>query len=143
MIKTKTITLPKDASFSICLNKLDEEMSIKKYVGILVEGGGWHSDKRQMVWKGKDMDLNRSLFVLHVLRTETDVEDMDDLLPTPTARCWNMGTNKERTDGISRRSELNHLIAQENGKNTQLSPKFVMEMMGFPIDWTSLPFNKI
>jgi site-specific DNA-cytosine methylase len=30
--------------------------------------------------------------------------------------------------------------AQTNGKTSQLSPQFVMEMMGFPTDWTELPF---
>ncbi len=64
-----------------------------------------------------------------------------NMLPTPTARCWNTGTEKERPlDEPSRRSELNHLMAQENGKPSQLSPQFVMEMMGFPTDWTLLPF---
>jgi hypothetical protein len=63
------------------------------------------------------------------------------LLPTPTARCWNTGTDKERPlDEPTRRSELNHLISQEIGKPSQLSPQFVMEMMGFPTDWTLLPF---
>jgi hypothetical protein len=41
------------------------------------------------------------------------------MLPTPIAGEWN---------------------AQTNGKTSQLSPLFVMEMMGFPIDWTLLPF---
>jgi len=63
------------------------------------------------------------------------------MLPTPTARCWNTGTDIERTDGITRRSELNHLMAQENGKPSQLSPLFVEEMMGFPENWTALPFQ--
>jgi hypothetical protein len=63
------------------------------------------------------------------------------MLPTPTARCWNTGTEKERPlDEPSRRSELNHLIAQENGKPSRLNPQFVLEMMGFPPDWTELPF---
>jgi hypothetical protein len=26
------------------------------------------------------------------------------------------------------------------GKTSQLSPQFVLEMMGFPTDWTLLPF---
>jgi len=68
-------------------------------------------------------------------------QKINSMLPTPTARCWNTGTEKERTDGISRRSELNHLVAQEAGKPSLLSPLFVAEMMGFPPDWTILPFQ--
>jgi len=64
------------------------------------------------------------------------------MLPTPTARCWNTGTEKERpADQPTRRSELNHLMAQEHGKPSQLSPLFVEEMMGFPKGWTASPFQ--
>jgi len=64
------------------------------------------------------------------------------LLPTPIARCWNAGTEKERpSDEPSRRSELNHLMAQETGRPSQLNPRFVAEMMGFPPNWTELPFQ--
>jgi hypothetical protein len=95
------------------------------------------------------------------------------LYPTVTARCFNNGTDKERPEGQpSRRSELNHMIAQDLkngtlptpsaadghkttsanrqknlnmlapvGTGSQLSPRFVAEMMGFPHDWTELPFR--
>jgi len=63
------------------------------------------------------------------------------MLPTPTSSCQNAGTTIERTDGVSRRSELNHLVSQEAGKSSQLSPLFVEEMMGFPKNWTALPFQ--
>lgn len=61
-------------------------------------------------------------------------------LPTPTARCHNAGTTKDRKDGISRDSELNHLVARSVGKSSQLNPLFVGEMMGFPRYYTVLPF---
>ena len=63
------------------------------------------------------------------------------MLPTPTTSCQNAGTEVERTDGVSRRSELNHLMSQEAGKSSQLSPLFVGEMMGFPKNWTVSPFQ--
>jgi hypothetical protein len=63
------------------------------------------------------------------------------MLPTPTSSCQNAGTTIERTDGVSRRSELNHLVSQEVGKSSQLNPLFVEEMMGFPKNWTGLPFQ--
>jgi len=69
-------------------------------------------------------------------------QHVPQMLPTPTASSWNHGTNKERPPNQpSRRSELNHLMAQEAGKNSQLSPLFVEEMMGFPKGWTASPFQ--
>ncbi len=64
-----------------------------------------------------------------------------ELLPTPTASCHNAGTTKDRKDGIPRTSELNHLVAHQTGKSSQLNPLFVAEMMGFPVDWTVSPFQ--
>lgn len=63
------------------------------------------------------------------------------LLPTPTAHHHNAGTKAPRKDGKDRKSELNHWAAHQGpGQTSQLSPQFVAEMMGFPTDWTVLPF---
>jgi hypothetical protein len=64
------------------------------------------------------------------------------LMPTPTTSSRNGGTAKDLEDGVSRRSELNHLVAQECGTTSQLSPLFAEEMMGFPRYWILLPFLK-
>jgi hypothetical protein len=63
------------------------------------------------------------------------------MLPTPTC---NDATNLHlppsqinRNDSIVKRILL---INPEAGKTSQLSPQFVLEMMGFPTDWTILPF---
>ena len=67
---------------------------------------------------------------------------VQQMLPTPTANSWKDGTEKERpANQPTRRSELNHLMAQENGKPSRLSPLFVEEMMGFPRGWTASPFQ--
>ena len=71
----------------------------------------------------------------------TDWMDFHGLLPTPTASDKNTGTTKDRKDGISRMSDLKHNIAHQYGKNSQLNPLFVAEMMGFPVDWTVSPFQ--
>jgi hypothetical protein len=57
------------------------------------------------------------------------------LLPTPMASdCGDKVTGLENQDSLVK-------IAREaTGKTSQLSPYFVMEMMGFPTDWTLLPF---
>lgn len=70
----------------------------------------------------------------------TDGMDFHGLLPTPTASDKNTGTTKERKDVASRMSDLKHNIAHQYGRNSQLNPRFVAEMMGFPVDWTVLPF---
>lgn len=70
----------------------------------------------------------------------TDWMDFHGLLPTPTASDKYTGTTKERKDGISRMSALKNNIAHQYGRNSLLNPRFVAEMMGFPVDWTVLPF---
>lgn len=52
-----------------------------------------------------------------------------NLLPTPTAPDQNRG----KSDTIS--------FFQKDGKSSQLNPQFTAEMMGFPPNWTELPFQ--
>lgn len=70
----------------------------------------------------------------------TDWMDFHGLLPTPTASDKYTGTTKDQKDGRSRMSALKHNIAHQYGRNSLLNPRFVAEMMGFPVDWTVLPF---
>jgi hypothetical protein len=64
------------------------------------------------------------------------------LLPTPRTsgeesyetRCKRQGHNKAM-------SYLDANIQYQIGTTSQLSPQFVLEMMGFPTDWTVLPFQ--
>jgi len=68
------------------------------------------------------------------------------MLPTPTA-----GEHKERTTPGERISitgkiqkygeTLPDTISRTTGSNSQLNTQFVAEMMGFPPDWTILPFQ--
>ena len=58
-----------------------------------------------------------------------------NMLPTPKAR--------DRKGKEGRESDLPltiHLKGFGTGTPSQLSPQFVLEMMGFPTDWTELPF---
>ena len=43
--------------------------------------------------------------------------------------------------GINLQLGLPQLINNQTGKNSQLNPRFVAEMMGFPPNWTELPFQ--
>jgi hypothetical protein len=61
------------------------------------------------------------------------------MLPTPTASDQHSGTAKI-SENYPRHTDLNNLVAQQIGKASQLNPQFVAEMMGFPSNWTELPF---
>ena len=65
------------------------------------------------------------------------------LLPTPTKSSDPKG-GCTRTDPERQNDTLAHAIhgiVGETGKTSQLNPLFVAEMMGFPVDWTVLPFQ--
>lgn len=64
---------------------------------------------------------------------------MNGLLPTPAAQDGQNATfpisqkDRDTVPGFIMRN-------QEIGKASHLNPRFVLEMMGFPSDWTLLPF---
>jgi hypothetical protein len=73
------------------------------------------------------------------------------MLPTPNAFDWNTAQRVDKYEerkkiqaekGINLHYPLKQLAMDVNptGTTSQLSPQFVMEMMGFPTDWTLLPF---
>ena len=74
------------------------------------------------------------------------------MLPTPSSYDWNTAQTQEKyyerkkkimeERNINLHYPLKQLAMDINptGKTSQLSPQFVMEMMGFPADWTLLPF---
>lgn len=71
-----------------------------------------------------------------------DFLDFHGLLPTPTARDWKGAStleNLQRKGKDPHQGSLPDFFAQP-GKSFQLNPLFVAEMMGFPPDWTVLPF---
>jgi hypothetical protein len=76
---------------------------------------------------------------------------MKGILPTPSAFDWNTAQRVEKYEerkqmqaekGVNLHYPLKQMAMDINpsGTTSQLSPQFVMEMMGFPIDWTLLPF---
>ena len=68
------------------------------------------------------------------------------MLPTPAMRDYKGGnsmehlTRKDKSEGNSHQDQLPNAIKLQTGQTGQLSPHFVLEMMGFPPDWTELPF---
>jgi hypothetical protein len=61
------------------------------------------------------------------------------MLPTPTAYDWKDRGEQTNWKGDDLVSTM-HKATSQTGKTSQLSPQFVLEMMGFPTDWTLLPF---
>ncbi len=58
------------------------------------------------------------------------------MLPTPMASDCG-----EKVTGLETQDSLVKITREMTGKPSQLSPHFVLEMMGFPTDWTELPFQ--
>jgi hypothetical protein len=61
------------------------------------------------------------------------------MLPTPNAAEGEKYTLKWKK-GSQMGTALTPLMNKITGKSSQLKPQFVMEMMGFPPNWTELPF---
>ena len=60
---------------------------------------------------------------------------VNGMLPTPTAGDYQSpGQHGEGTP------DLRTAVLSPTGTTSQLNPRFVAEMMGFPVDWTVLPF---
>jgi hypothetical protein len=58
------------------------------------------------------------------------------MLPTPRTSDERMHWRTENWKGDDLGSEINHIL----GTRSHLNPRFVAEMMGFPPNWTELPF---
>jgi hypothetical protein len=81
---------------------------------------------RKEIWAEKGINLQLSLPQLI----------NNQMIPTPRTRDWK-GCEGRRGDIPS---FIEDNLGLKTGKTSQLSPQFVMEMMGFPTDWTLLPF---
>jgi hypothetical protein len=66
----------------------------------------------------------------------------DKMMPTPTASDYKGGGNrKSEKRQMDKLSNAIHPKYGRFGKTSQLNPRFVAEMMGFPVNWTELPFQ--
>jgi len=66
------------------------------------------------------------------------------MIPTPTASDWKGGTIRTGENEKFQDNMLQHYIrasVEQDSKTSQLNPRFVAEMMGFPPNWTELPFQ--
>jgi hypothetical protein len=64
------------------------------------------------------------------------------MLPTPATRDYKGARSTEALEesGRNQTNSLPDAFAQ-TGKTSQLNPRFVAEMMGFPPNWTELAFQ--
>jgi site-specific DNA-cytosine methylase len=65
------------------------------------------------------------------------------MLPTPTAMDSSNATATMKSTQVKEGSMHSVTLTRylQTGKNSQLNPRFVAEMMGFPPNWTELPFQ--
>ena len=84
----------------------------------------WEEDKEK--WKKKGVNLQNPLKQMA----------SHGMLPTPLS-----SDNGDKVTGLENQNSLTKMARSETGKTSQLNPLFVEEMMGFPKDWTALPFQ--
>ena len=139
----------------------------RTFAGLLIGTEGWSSKRCALTWKMQGTPFNRSFFQLAVSAHPTDGTEFG-LLLTPTTREEVMDTEKfkERMEKYNNGTTVPNLATQvlgllptptkdkrekkyaQGGTNlraaigatSQLSPLFVEEMMGYPKNWTALPF---
>jgi hypothetical protein len=142
----------------------------RTFAGLLIGRGGWFSKRCALTWKLVGTPFNRLFFqlvpstlpieetefgLLPTVTTETGRKsDFKQggksiftalgeigMLPTPTTRDYKGARSEEALEAVGR-NETNSLpdAFAQSGKTSQLNPRFVAEMMGFPENWTELPF---
>ena len=109
----------------------------------LINWGGWYSTRCKLTWKLKGTKLSRFYFQLAPSTLHTEGIEYG-LLPTPTASDSNAGRrgNAPRQGHNPMTNSLKDAVnyLEETLKCSHLNPLFVEEMMGFPKNWTTLPF---
>lgn len=89
-----------------------------------------------------DIPSSRLLFRLVPSARHTDATEFG-LLPTPTASGEeNYSTRARRRGHENAMSYLQAHLQYQTGSTSQLSPLFVAEMMGFPLNWLVSPFQR-
>jgi hypothetical protein len=142
----------------------------KTFSGLLIGQEGWSSTRCRLIWKLKGTKYNRMYFQLvpSTHRTEetefgllptpntcdannANNKDNHDvkrgylrgfasmgMLPTPTLQDYTNSTFPPSQ--MKRGHVVGHLMREGISPGSQLNPRFVAEMMGFPPNWTELPF---
>jgi hypothetical protein len=80
----------------------------------------WAIDKKKYAEKGVNLQMGLKQMARF------------SMLPTPMASDWSGSKTKRKG---------NTQLTETLGVSSQLNPRFVAEMMGFPPNWTELPFQ--
>ena len=131
----------------------------KTFSELLIGRRDWFSSRCVLTWKMRATKSNRSYFQLAASMLPTYATERLLLptaqtqglkicvkgktvfmplgfMPTPTARDY-QSPGKHGKGGL----DLRTTVLSGTGKGFRLNPRFVAEMMGFPVDWTALPFQ--
>ncbi|WP_411197821.1 hypothetical protein [Sphingobacterium thalpophilum] len=109
------------------------EISNQKLTIQQVKDGRQLKDRKKENGNGGQVSLTDFLVYHTLLAKATDPEDMAEAMPSPIQqRLLQVLPTAEQLTGSKFPS----------GRDGQLSPRFVAGMMGFPKDWTELPFRR-
>ena len=127
----------------------------KTFSELLLGMTGWYSKRCALSWSLRATKYNRLFFQLRPSTLPTE-ETEYGLLPT----IQTQGLKVCDEDGSTQFIDLSLLptprvfaykdsatdcgksnLGEVTGAGSQLSPRFVAEMMGFPVNWTELPFQ--
>ena len=137
----------------------------KTFTALLIGRTGWSSTRCVLTWRRQDTRCSRTLYRLAVSALPTDGTDVGllptvqtqglkqcekgktvfmpmNLLPTPTV---NDATNASLPISQAKRKSGIAKMAMGSdeyltGAGSRLNPRYVTEMMGFPVDWLVSPF---
>lgn len=140
---------------SVLFGLFDRDGSLgKTFTASLIGRTGWSSTRCVLTWRRKDTKCSRTLYRLAVSALPTDGTDAG-LLPTVQTqglkRC-EMGKTVFMPLGLlpppksqaKRKGSVSKMAMGSDGYQTgagsRLNPRYVTEMMGFPVNWLVSPF---
>jgi hypothetical protein len=95
----------------------------------------WERDKKKYAEKGINLHCNlRQQARLGMLPTPAVADSKHSTIKTPS---WESRVEQKHLA----ETVLNPYIQEAGGTPSQLNPRFVAEMMGFPANWTESPFQ--
>jgi hypothetical protein len=103
----------------------------------------WNTPRKEETW-----EIAKARHFAKGVNLQNPLKQMASLgmLPTPAARDYKGANSIEHMENqngnkVNHMGQLPNYIKYHSGNDShQLNPQFVAEMMGFPTDWTELPF---
>tara|TARA_R110000803_G_scaffold190011_1_gene252518 strand:+ start:263 stop:661 length:399 start_codon:yes stop_codon:yes gene_type:complete len=119
---------------------------------LLIGRKDWFSKRVALTWKILGTPSNRLLFQLVPQTHPIEETEFGLLLKTPTVMDGEVTSGKKNPSSGDSGTLAQEIMSEypptmqklgmlSAGKTSQLNPLFVEEMMGFPKNWTALPFQ--